>query len=182
MLGWVEHYDISAYSQSHCGLTFSDYCLLLLPQVGDGLYGRTINAFINSHNGRVRAECLNENGALSLNDPKAKVEAWRQDYNNHRPHGSLRNLTPKNSHSPGRQFRTDNAPQFSHQRWSRKWKQVIAGWTLVTHGSVSRMSVSELGGLVGESCARCNSYLSVVCRTQLRPDCYRRSNTEQISP
>ena len=31
---------------------------------------------------------------LSLADAKAKIEAWRQDYNHQRPHGSLGHLTP----------------------------------------------------------------------------------------
>jgi len=52
----------------------------------------TDNAFIESFNGRVRAECLNENWFLSLDDARTKVEAWRQDYNNHRPYSSLGNL------------------------------------------------------------------------------------------
>ncbi len=39
----------------------------------------TDNAFIESFNGRVRAECLNENWFLSLDDAKTKVEDWRQD-------------------------------------------------------------------------------------------------------
>ena len=55
----------------------------------------TDNAFIESFNARVRAECLNENWFLSLDDAKTKVEAWRQDYNNHRPHSSLSNLAPR---------------------------------------------------------------------------------------
>jgi putative transposase len=53
------------------------------------------NAFIESFNGRVRAECLNENWFLSLDDAKTKVEDWRQDYNNHRPHSALGNLAPR---------------------------------------------------------------------------------------
>jgi len=39
----------------------------------------TDNAFIESFNGRVRAEYLNENWFLSLDDARTKVEAWRQD-------------------------------------------------------------------------------------------------------
>ncbi len=52
------------------------------------------NAYIESFNGRLRDECLNVNEFLSLNDARAKLEAWRQDYNEHRPHGALGNLTP----------------------------------------------------------------------------------------
>jgi putative transposase len=55
----------------------------------------TDNALIESFNGRFRAECLNENWFLSLADARAKIEAWRQDYNGRRPHSSLGNVTPR---------------------------------------------------------------------------------------
>ena len=54
----------------------------------------TENGYIESFNGRLRDECLNVNQFLSLADAKEKIEAWRQDYNHHRPHGSLGHLTP----------------------------------------------------------------------------------------
>ena len=54
----------------------------------------TDNAFAESFNGRIRAECLNANWFLSLADAQHKCEAWRQDYNNVRPHSSLGNQTP----------------------------------------------------------------------------------------
>jgi putative transposase len=44
---------------------------------------------------RLRAECLNVQQFLTLDDAKAKLEAWRRDYNEHRPHSSLGHLTPK---------------------------------------------------------------------------------------
>lgn len=55
----------------------------------------TDNAFIESFNGSVRAECLNENWFLSLDDAKENIESWRRDYNEHRPHSALGNLAPK---------------------------------------------------------------------------------------
>lgn len=55
----------------------------------------TDNAFIESFNGRFRQECLNSHWFLSLEDAKIKVEEWRQDYNEIRPHSSLNNQTPK---------------------------------------------------------------------------------------
>ena len=54
----------------------------------------TDNAFIESFNGSFRDECLNVNWFLSLEDAQEKIEHWRQDYNNFRPHSSLNNLTP----------------------------------------------------------------------------------------
>lgn len=51
------------------------------------------NAVIESFNGRFRDECLNANVFVSLHDARQKIETWRIDYNEHRPHGSLGNLT-----------------------------------------------------------------------------------------
>jgi putative transposase len=52
------------------------------------------NAFIESFNGRLRDECLNVHQFTSIADAKEKMEAWRVDYNQRRPHGSLGHLTP----------------------------------------------------------------------------------------
>jgi putative transposase len=52
------------------------------------------NAFIESFNGRLRDECLNVQQFASLTDAREKIEAWRLDYNHHRPHSSLGHLTP----------------------------------------------------------------------------------------
>jgi len=54
----------------------------------------TDNAFIESFNGTVREECLNQHWFLSLEDAQEKLEAWRRDYNEERPHSSLKNQTP----------------------------------------------------------------------------------------
>ncbi len=53
------------------------------------------NAVIESFNGRFRDECLNANVFISLHDARQKIEAWRIDYNECRPHGSLGDLTPR---------------------------------------------------------------------------------------
>lgn len=54
----------------------------------------TDNAFIESFNGKLRQECLSQNWFTSLDDARQIVEAWRQDYNHERPHGSLQYQTP----------------------------------------------------------------------------------------
>lgn len=51
-------------------------------------------AFIESFNGRLRDECLNVHQFTSIADAQAKIDAWRIDYNQRRPHGSLGHLTP----------------------------------------------------------------------------------------
>jgi putative transposase len=52
------------------------------------------NAFVESFNGTLRNECLNEHWFISLADAKRLVEDWRFDYNHHRPHSSLGDQTP----------------------------------------------------------------------------------------
>jgi putative transposase len=49
----------------------------------------TDNALVESFNGRLRDECLNTNWFLSLDDARRKIEAWREHYNESRPHTSL---------------------------------------------------------------------------------------------
>ena len=52
------------------------------------------NAFVESFNGRLRDECLNEHWFTSLADARFTIECWRQDYNHVRPHGSLGRIPP----------------------------------------------------------------------------------------
>jgi putative transposase len=55
---------------------------------------QTDNAFVESFNGRLRDEGVNTHWFLPLKDARAKIEAWRRDYNESRPHTSLGWLTP----------------------------------------------------------------------------------------
>jgi putative transposase len=52
------------------------------------------NAYAESFNGRLRDECLNTNWFLNLKHARNIIEDWRKDYNQVRPHSSLKNLTP----------------------------------------------------------------------------------------
>ena len=52
------------------------------------------NAYIESFNGRLRDECLNEHWFTSLPHAQAIIEAWRQEYNEERPKKGLDGLTP----------------------------------------------------------------------------------------
>ena len=54
----------------------------------------TQNGFIESFNGRLRDECLNEHLFASLPEARRIIEEWRTDYNTNRPHTSLGGLTP----------------------------------------------------------------------------------------
>jgi putative transposase len=52
------------------------------------------NAYIESFNGKLRDECLNENWFITLKDAREAAESWRIDYNEFRPHSSLGDLSP----------------------------------------------------------------------------------------
>ena len=54
----------------------------------------TQNAFVESFNGRLRDECLNETLFSSLSHARAKLAAWKHDYNHHRPHSAHGGATP----------------------------------------------------------------------------------------
>jgi putative transposase len=54
----------------------------------------TDNCFIETFNGSLRDECLNVHWFESLEDAQAKIEAWRRDYNESRPHQALAELAP----------------------------------------------------------------------------------------
>ncbi len=63
----------------------------------------TDNAVIESFNGRLRQECLNQHWLLSLDEAQEKLNDWKPDYNLNQPHSSLGQLTPAEfaaSHCP----------------------------------------------------------------------------------
>ena len=69
---------------------------------------------IESFNGRFRDECLNANVFVSLYDARQKIEAWRIDDNQHRPHGSLGNVTPREFAEQAAQTVLQEAPNFQY--------------------------------------------------------------------
>jgi putative transposase len=57
--------------------------------------GRPVeNGFIESFNGKLRDECLNTEIFFTLEDARQKLERWRRDYNEQRPHSALGGLPP----------------------------------------------------------------------------------------
>ena len=54
----------------------------------------TDNGYIERFNGKFRDECLNQFWFVNLLEAQARIEAWRQDYNQERPHSSLGYQTP----------------------------------------------------------------------------------------
>jgi hypothetical protein len=53
------------------------------------------NALAESFIGRLRDECLNTNWFMNLKHARDIIEEWRRDYNEVRPHSSLKGSTPK---------------------------------------------------------------------------------------
>jgi putative transposase len=54
----------------------------------------TDNAYVESFNGTLRAECLDVHWFATLTEAKQLIEAWRREYNESRPHRSLGERTP----------------------------------------------------------------------------------------
>ena len=88
------------------------------------------NAFVESFNGRLRDECLNETLFSSLTEARAVLATWRADYNRVRPHSSLANRTPEefrrhhialaSNKMAGQSFNTG-----LHYSWKKVASQVI---------------------------------------------------------
>ena len=53
------------------------------------------NAYVESFNGRLRDECLNEHWFFSLSQARDTIETWRLDYNAVRPHSALGDVPPE---------------------------------------------------------------------------------------
>jgi putative transposase len=52
------------------------------------------NGYIESFNGKLREECLNQNWFESIEEARRKIEQWRVEYNEYRPHSALGQETP----------------------------------------------------------------------------------------
>ena len=77
---------------SRCFLSWAEQRGIRLVHIQPGK--PTQNSFIESFNGRFRDECLNAHWFENLADARRKIEAWRVDYNQTRPHSSLAYRTP----------------------------------------------------------------------------------------
>jgi putative transposase len=68
----------------------------------------TDNPFIESFNGKLRQECLDQHWFRDLEEAKVAIETWRKEYNQERPHRSLGGQTPLEFE---RQWRAKNEAQ-----------------------------------------------------------------------
>ena len=57
----------------------------------------TQNAFVESFNGKLRDECLNETLFTSVDQARVELKLWQRDYNHVRPHSSHKGLTPNDA-------------------------------------------------------------------------------------
>ena len=55
---------------------------------------QTDNSFIESFTASSEVKCLNAQWFLSLDDARRKMEDWRRDYNQVRPHSAIVNKAP----------------------------------------------------------------------------------------
>ena len=55
----------------------------------------TQNGYIESFNGKLRDECLNQHMFCNIFEAREIISDWKDEYNNLRPHSSLKNMTPK---------------------------------------------------------------------------------------
>ena len=97
----------------------------------------TDNAFNEAFNGRFRAECLNSHWFMSLEDAAEKLEAWRRDYNEERPHSSLNYIWANREHAAAilPNAYTDRAQMFPLQhggakagRWVEEQRNILADY------------------------------------------------------
>ena len=52
------------------------------------------NAFVESFNDKCRAECLNSHWFMGVGEARERIAAWREEYNERRPHRSLGRIPP----------------------------------------------------------------------------------------
>ena len=84
------------------------------------------NYFVESFNGKLRDECLNQHWFTSLEEARSEIERWRLDYSHVRPHSSLGGLAPTVfAEGAGLRSRAPFAPPF---RW---WKGVTHTFRLL---------------------------------------------------
>jgi transposase InsO family protein len=72
----------------------------------------TDNAYIESFNGRLRQECLDQHWFETLEEARRTIERWRREYNETRPHSALDNETPEDFKENWQRARRPNEAGF----------------------------------------------------------------------
>jgi len=78
------------------------------------------NARIEAFNSLVRKECLSQHWFRSLKEAHGILEAWKDEYNDDRPHGSLRQMPPARYRAGGIQAQDRNEPETRESGGSEK--------------------------------------------------------------
>jgi len=69
------------------------------------------NAINEAFNGSVRRECLSQHYILDLIEAQRVLRQWKDDYNNHRPHGSSAQVPPAHFRAGWRSIEAPSALQ-----------------------------------------------------------------------
>jgi len=86
--------------------------------------GRPVqNAHVESFHGKLRDECLNTSWFGNLFEARVKIAAWKEEYNEERPHSSLEYLTPREFARHVAALRSPTAP-CAPQREEEKDKEL----------------------------------------------------------
>jgi hypothetical protein len=86
----LDRYRQGNHRQSHAELGASKQCGIAAHRAWQAAQ----NAYIESCNGRLRDEYLNDHWFVSLAHARIVIEAWRREYNDERPKRALGGLTP----------------------------------------------------------------------------------------
>ena len=105
----------------------------------------TDNGFIEAFNSKLRGECLNAHRFPTLADAREKMEAWRRDYNEVRPHSAIGYNAPIDIHKPG--GATSPSPGLKAENSGSGWSEV--GWR-----SINPRILPKSGGELGLSSPR----------------------------
>ena len=136
--------------------------------------GRPVeNGYIESFNGRLRDECLNVETFFDLADVRDKLERWRQDYNQVRPHSALADRAPEEfalawqqssatslrtarpaNQLPSGAVQSSAAADPKSQSFSPHPCASVKGWgeKLVKHGTKTVLPTSQLLEVVNQVC------------------------------
>ncbi len=97
----------------------------------------TDNAFVESFNGTLRAECLDAHWFTTLAEAKQLIELWRREYNESRPHRALGEQTPNefaSQFAAQRELIGLQKPENSPQPWHKKPEPLKTLRSSVLHG------------------------------------------------
>jgi putative transposase len=107
------------------------------------------NGFMESFNGKLRDECLNEHVFCSLTEARHLIESWRIDYNTVRPHSSLGYSTPE-------EFALNWSAALEEPNISAAAPRQATGRAAAIHGASASRSVAATPRL-GQTSNRLNS-------------------------